>query len=68
MIEEIDDLKPDVLTAAYQQASEWLSNCHNQESLLRFKAAGTNFAKELGHSLKTRDVQERLPKLAAVSG
>jgi hypothetical protein len=53
-------LPPDVLSAAYQQASEWLSNCHNQGLLLRFKAAGTKLAKVLGRDLKTEDATELL--------
>ena len=30
LIEEIDDLEPDVLAVAYERASEWLATCYNQ--------------------------------------
>jgi len=60
MIEEIDDLKPDVVATAYQHASEWLSNCYSQELLLRFKAAGIKLAKELGRGLNIKDPTELL--------
>jgi tetratricopeptide (TPR) repeat protein len=60
MIEEINDLSRDVLAAAYEQASEWLSNCYNQGLLLRFKAAGIKLAKELRHDLATEDATDLL--------
>lgn len=47
LIEEIDDLEPVVLAAAYEQASEWLANCDNQPLLLRFKTIGIRLAREL---------------------
>lgn len=60
MIEELHDLSRDVLAAAYQQASEWLSNCHNQALLLRFKAAGTKLTKELERDLKSENAIDLL--------
>lgn len=47
LIEEVDDLTPDVLATAYERASEWLANCYNQGLLLRFKAVGIKLAREL---------------------
>jgi tetratricopeptide (TPR) repeat protein len=47
LIEEIDQLPPDVLADAYKQAGEWLADCESQELLLRFKAAGIKLALEL---------------------
>ena len=47
LIEEIDDLPPDVIATAYEQANEWLTNCHSQNLLLRFKAVGVKLAREL---------------------
>jgi hypothetical protein len=47
LIEEIDDLPPDVLATAYEKANEWLANCYSQNLLLRFKAVGMKLAREL---------------------
>lgn len=55
LIEEIDCLKPDVLATAYEQANEWLADCHNQGLLLRFKTVGVKLAKELRREKKTAD-------------
>jgi tetratricopeptide (TPR) repeat protein len=53
LIEEIDDLKPDVLATAYEQASEWLAKCYNQGLLLRFKTVGIKLAKQLKRQRNT---------------
>ena len=47
MIEELDDLSPELLSGAYEQAGEWLAECESQELLLRFKAAGKKLALKL---------------------
>ncbi len=47
LIEEIDDLSPDALAHAYQQAVEWLSDTQSESLLLKFKAAGAKLAFEL---------------------
>ena len=47
LIEEIDDLKAEVLGTAYEQASEWLADCFSQGLLLRFKTVGVKLAREL---------------------
>ncbi len=53
MIEETNDLKPDVLATAYEQANEWLAHCYNQGLLLRFKTVGVKLARELRREAKT---------------
>lgn len=40
MIEELDDLSPETLSHAYEQAGEWLSTCQSQDLWHRFKVAG----------------------------
>ena len=44
LIEEVDRLSPDTLQAAYQQASEWLSNSQSREVLSRLNAAAGKLA------------------------
>jgi tetratricopeptide (TPR) repeat protein len=38
MIEEVDQLSPDILRAAYDQASEWLEKPRSQELMMRLEA------------------------------
>lgn len=47
LIEEIDDLSPEILSGAYEQAGEWLSTSQSQDIWLRFKAAGKKLALKL---------------------
>ncbi len=47
LIEEIDQLPAEILTAAYEQAGEWLASCQNQDIWLRFTAAGRKLARQL---------------------
>jgi tetratricopeptide (TPR) repeat protein len=47
MIEELDDLEPDTLSHAYEQAGEWLSTCQSQDLWYRFKVAGKKVMREL---------------------
>ena len=47
MIEEIDQLPPDILAGAYEQAGEWLSTSQSQDISLRYKAARKKVALEL---------------------
>ena len=47
MIEEVDQLSPDTLQAAYQQAREWLADSQNREVLSRLNAAGGKLADSL---------------------
>lgn len=44
MIEEIDQLPPDILAGAYEQAGEWLSTSQSQDISLRLNAAGEKVA------------------------
>ena len=59
LIEELDDLAPDVLATAYEQASEWLTNCYNQGLLLRFKTVGIKLARQLARK-KDLDAKDDL--------
>jgi tetratricopeptide (TPR) repeat protein len=52
LIEEIDDLSPELLSGAYEQAGEWLAECQSQELLLRFKTAGKKLALKLREEAK----------------
>jgi tetratricopeptide (TPR) repeat protein len=47
LIEEINQLAPDALARAYQQAAEWLGPCQSEALLLRFQNAGTKLALEV---------------------
>jgi tetratricopeptide (TPR) repeat protein len=47
LIEEIDDLSPEVLSGAYEQAGEWLSTSQSQGTFQRFKTAGKKLALKL---------------------
>jgi tetratricopeptide (TPR) repeat protein len=58
-IEEVDDLAPDVLATAYEQASEWLTDCCNQTLLMRFKTVGIKLARELRRE-KDADAKDTL--------
>jgi tetratricopeptide (TPR) repeat protein len=44
LIEEIDDLSPELILSAYEQAGEWLADSQSHELLLRFKTAGKKLA------------------------
>jgi tetratricopeptide (TPR) repeat protein len=44
LIEEINDLSPDMMSSAYEQAVEWLEDAQSYAMLLRFKAAGCKLA------------------------
>ncbi len=47
LIEEIDELSPEILLSAYEQAGEWLSTSQSQEIFQRFKTAGKKLALKL---------------------
>jgi tetratricopeptide (TPR) repeat protein len=44
MIEELDQLQPEILSVAYEQAGEWLSTSQSRDIKLRFEAAGRKLA------------------------
>src|SRR5262249_55769648 len=54
MIEEVVDLDPATLQAAYQQAREWLSDAQSQEVLLRLNNAAAKLTASL-HGELSRD-------------
>ena len=60
MIEEIDELPPDILSRAYEQAGDWLAATQSQELLLRFKAAGKKLALKLRGEEKPEATKEVL--------
>lgn len=47
MIEELDNLAPDTLFAAYDRASEWLAKSQSQDLLLRVNAAARKVCSKL---------------------
>lgn len=47
LIEEIDDLSPEILSGAYERAGEWLDETQSQDIWQRFKAAGKKLALKL---------------------
>lgn len=44
MIEELDQLPPEILSVAYEQAGEWLEDCQSREIKRRIGAAGRKLA------------------------
>jgi tetratricopeptide (TPR) repeat protein len=60
LIEEVDQLSPDILSNAYEQAGEWLAECQSPELLLRFQAAGKKLALRLRGEAKSEDASEVL--------
>lgn len=60
MIEEISDLSPAMLHAAYQQAREWLSDSQSQDILLRLNNAAGKLATSLRGELSGEEATEIL--------
>jgi hypothetical protein len=60
LIEELDDLSPETLHAAYDRASEWLSNSQSQDILLRLNAAARKVLLALREDLAQQDATEDL--------
>lgn len=60
LIEEVDQLSPAILHAAYQQASEWLTNSESQEVLRRVSIAAGKLAKSLRGELSADEANEIL--------
>jgi tetratricopeptide (TPR) repeat protein len=58
LIEEIDDLSPEILSGAYEQAGEWLSTSQSQDIFQRFKTAG----KKLALKLRGLDKGDAIPQ------
>jgi tetratricopeptide (TPR) repeat protein len=58
MIEELDQLSPDILRAAYDQADEWLAKSQSQELSSRLNAAARKlFAGSQGKSKAERPIE-----------
>ncbi len=60
LIEEVDQLPPATLHAAYQQAREWLANSESQDVLRRLNDAAGKLAKSLRGELSTEEANEIL--------
>lgn len=58
LIEEVENLTPDALAHAYEQAGEWLADCQSETLLLKFKSAGNKLAVELLRDRETEDVSQ----------
>lgn len=56
LIEEVDELSPDTLFAAYYQASEWLAKSQSQDLLTRLNAAARRVCSALYGAVKGEDV------------
>lgn len=60
LIEELDELSPETLHAAYNRASEWLANSQSQDILLRLNAAARKVLLALRKDLEDQDATEDL--------
>ena len=60
LIEEVSDLSPATLQAAYQQAREWLKGSHTQDTLLRLNDAAGKLATSLRGELSEDEATEIL--------
>jgi tetratricopeptide (TPR) repeat protein len=56
LIEEVDELSPDTLFAAYYQASEWLAKSQSQDLLTRLNTAARKVCSALYGAVKGEDV------------
>jgi hypothetical protein len=60
LIEELEDLAPDVLYAAYDRASEWLTKSQSQDLLVRLNAAARRVFATLRGELKAETAAETI--------
>lgn len=60
LIEELEDLTPDSLYAAYDRASDWLSKSQSQDLLLRLNAAARRVFATLRGELKAEAATEAI--------
>jgi DNA-binding NtrC family response regulator len=60
LIEEVDELSPATLQAAYQQAREWLSSSQSQEIKLRLGDAAGKVTASVSVELSTEEATEIL--------
>lgn len=62
MIEEVDNLSPEILCRAYERAGEWLATSQSQEIFLRFIAAGKKLASTVLAEPKSDGATESEPR------
>ena len=60
LIEEVDDLSPATIQAAYQQAQEWLAGSHGQDVVRRLNVAASKLARSLRGEMSAEDATEIL--------
>lgn len=60
LIEEVDDLSPATIQAAYQQAQEWLAGSHGQDVVRRLNVAAAKLARSLRGEMSAEDATEIL--------
>ncbi|HCX30436.1 MAG TPA: hypothetical protein DHU55_11825, partial [Blastocatellia bacterium] len=60
MIEELDELSPQTLGAAYERANEWLSESHSPDLLRRINAAASKVLSKGETKLKTEAAADTL--------
>ncbi|HEV7747253.1 MAG TPA: helix-turn-helix domain-containing protein [Pyrinomonadaceae bacterium] len=60
LIEEISDLSPATLQAAYEKAREWLADSQSQDTLSRLNAAAGKFVQSVRSDLSADDATEIL--------
>lgn len=60
LIEEINDLSPATLQAAYERAREWLADSQSQDILSRLNAAAGKFVSSIRSDLSAEDATEIL--------
>ncbi|MDQ6651737.1 MAG: hypothetical protein M3Y84_03235 [Acidobacteriota bacterium] len=60
LIEELDELSPATLSAAYDRASEWLSESQSPDLLIRLNAAAKKVFATLRGELKVEDATEAI--------
>lgn len=60
MIEELDDLAPDVLYSAYDRASEWLAKSQSQDISQRLSAVARKVVLSVGGEVKAAEATETL--------
>lgn len=60
LIEEVDDLSPATIQAAYQQARDWLAGSHGQDVILRLNDAAEKLATSVRGEMSAEDAIEIL--------
>jgi len=60
MLEEVDELSPTTLQAAYERAREWLADSQNKDVLSRLNKAAGKFVSSVGSELSAEDEIEIL--------